>query len=288
MKRKLIKQNKTSYVITLPKKWIVKNNLVGGEVLDLFEKDNNLIIKNLISSRKSICIDFKKIKENKERSTNIILNSIYRNGYDEIIIKLFNEDKFIFEQLLSNNQVNDYELYEIGDGYLKLINFIEYNNLTISKLFEKILFLILDLINNIDTPYDNFNNINKIENYIKIIRRNIPNLFIEKNNSNLNNITDNILFNLIIIVRNLKNIISNNFTVSFDIKNKLSNLFKKTFYDLRFDKISIGEIQNLYSNLEKEILTNSLTILDLYLWELIRNISYASINLNSNNLFLKV
>ncbi len=114
MIRKIIKQGRRAYTITLPKKWVEDNNLEAGEEINLEEIDNNIIIKPTKNNNKKI----KKIKIYLDNSTKenyrSIIGSLYRNEYDEILIKL-KEKKQILELEKAINSIFGLELFLINE-----------------------------------------------------------------------------------------------------------------------------------------------------------------------------
>ncbi|MBW2993525.1 AbrB/MazE/SpoVT family DNA-binding domain-containing protein [Candidatus Woesearchaeota archaeon] len=83
--RKIIAFGKTSYVISIPKTWIKKNNLKKGDMVGLSENENNMIISpgtdktNASYEEKEINLD------NLDRSSIVFaVRSAYRKGYDKV------------------------------------------------------------------------------------------------------------------------------------------------------------------------------------------------------------
>lgn len=84
--RKLISFGKTSYVMSIPKSWVQKNNLKKGDLVALDEKDGNLVLNPKVdisseSHKKKIEIDITGIDR-----TSILysIRSAYKRGFDEI------------------------------------------------------------------------------------------------------------------------------------------------------------------------------------------------------------
>lgn len=87
MIRNIITQGNNAYTLTLPKKWVIENNLVGGEVR-IVENSNGLNIIPLSTSSivvKSTTITLHNDTPETYRS---IIGSLYRHGYDEITLNL--------------------------------------------------------------------------------------------------------------------------------------------------------------------------------------------------------
>jgi len=85
MKRKIIKQGHSTLTITLPSAWVKRFNLSSGKEININEKDNGLFISA------------EKYQENKRAEIDIsnmdvptiwkYLMAVYREGYDEVLIK---------------------------------------------------------------------------------------------------------------------------------------------------------------------------------------------------------
>ena len=85
MKRKVIKQGHNTLTITIPSKWVKNFNLKAGDEIDLIEKDNGLF---LTTEKRT---DFSKTEiDISGLDLPVIwkyLMSVYREGYDEILVK---------------------------------------------------------------------------------------------------------------------------------------------------------------------------------------------------------
>jgi phosphate uptake regulator len=93
MQRKLIRHGPSSLVTSLPSKWIKENNLKKGDIIELSEQKNNIVLKPTLSKekKKSINIEI----DNLDRSTFLkYLIAAYIKGYHEIIIS-FKEGNII-------------------------------------------------------------------------------------------------------------------------------------------------------------------------------------------------
>lgn len=91
MKRKIIKQGNNAYTITLPTKWVKQLNLNPKDELDLIEEGNQLIINAKKNSLKN-SISFN-ISDMPIPLIWKYISTVYREGYDEIIIKFSNPYK---------------------------------------------------------------------------------------------------------------------------------------------------------------------------------------------------
>ena len=89
--RKLISFGKTSFIISVPKSWVLKNDLEKGSLVSLEEKDNNIIISSKTDQKEKeqeeISIDITGI----DRTSIItIIRGLYRRGFDIIKLKFDN------------------------------------------------------------------------------------------------------------------------------------------------------------------------------------------------------
>jgi len=85
MRRKIIKQGHNTLTITLPAEWTKRFNLDAGKEVDLIERDNGLFLsteKNGEGRKTELCINDMDIPTIWK-----YLMSIYREGYDEVLIK---------------------------------------------------------------------------------------------------------------------------------------------------------------------------------------------------------
>ena len=91
MKRKIIKQGHNTLTITLPSDWVKRFNLQGGNEIDLIEKDNGLFLTTeKINSIKKAEFDITGM------DIPVIWKyfmSVYREGYDEILVKFHPDTK---------------------------------------------------------------------------------------------------------------------------------------------------------------------------------------------------
>ena len=84
MQRKLIKQGGGGLTIYLPKKWIDKNHLKPKQLVNVTEKDNQLIVAEKgAQERKNAEIDITNMSRNAFIK---VVTAYYENGYHEIVI----------------------------------------------------------------------------------------------------------------------------------------------------------------------------------------------------------
>lgn len=85
MKRKVIKQGHNTLTVTLPSKWVKNFNVLQGQEIDIFERDNGLFM----TTKKSNSYEKIEIDITGMDIPTIWKNfmSAYREGYDEILVK---------------------------------------------------------------------------------------------------------------------------------------------------------------------------------------------------------
>tara|TARA_Y100000310_G_scaffold345452_1_gene465163 strand:+ start:2798 stop:3688 length:891 start_codon:yes stop_codon:yes gene_type:complete len=111
MQRKLVRQGKTALTVTLPKKWTNFNNLEAGNLVEINEEENKLILCSQESkkTKKSISIELSSGKSNEFRS---IIGGLYRGGYDEIKVR-YNDPNIIQELQKTVNSLFGFEIFDI-------------------------------------------------------------------------------------------------------------------------------------------------------------------------------
>lgn len=89
--RKLISFGKTSYVMSLPKSWVIKNNLKKGDLIGLEEKEGNLMLNPKINDSEDKPQEIEICLDGLDRTSIMyLIRSVYRKGYDIIKIR-FND-----------------------------------------------------------------------------------------------------------------------------------------------------------------------------------------------------
>ncbi|MBW2977328.1 hypothetical protein KY331_00635 [Candidatus Woesearchaeota archaeon] len=90
--RKLISFGKTSFVMSIPKTWIVKNKLQKGDLIGLEEKEGNLLLSpkttNFGQNIEKTELDVTELDPFLFRS----LAAVYKSGYDEVELKFDSPD----------------------------------------------------------------------------------------------------------------------------------------------------------------------------------------------------
>lgn len=143
MRRKLIRQGKHSLTLTLPAKWVQKNNLDEDSEVLLFERNNRLLV-GLEGSANTKPL-FKKtsfdVTNYDERTIRNILNQTYRAGFDSITLyylkeNQLNEIKEITKTLLG------FDVVDVSEKRCVVENIAEPSEDKFDKVLRKIFLLI--------------------------------------------------------------------------------------------------------------------------------------------------
>ena len=109
--RKVINFGKTSYVVSLPKKWITSNNIQKGDVVSLDIGEDTILISPGTESKEkidSIDIDITKLNPMIKRT----IASLYKGGFDEIRIKFNSTEELKDVQKVIKNTCIGFEIVE--------------------------------------------------------------------------------------------------------------------------------------------------------------------------------
>ncbi|MFW6233205.1 MAG: PhoU domain-containing protein [Nanoarchaeota archaeon] len=115
MQRKLVQQGNSTLMVSLPSIWLKNNNLKKGNLIELEEIRNNIII----SSNKSEIKKISKINiSEKDLPIRRILLSLYEQGIDEIDLEFPQELIIEIEKIV--NQLIGYEIIKQEKKYCKI------------------------------------------------------------------------------------------------------------------------------------------------------------------------
>ncbi|MBD3202780.1 AbrB/MazE/SpoVT family DNA-binding domain-containing protein [Candidatus Woesearchaeota archaeon] len=182
MGRKLIELGGGTLVVSLPRKFVKKNNLEKGEEIDIYTKENKLIISpDEVEEKQDYSVDIKEFK----RTGGRYIVSSYRLGFDEIKIR-FSDSDYIrkIPKTLAENTIG-LEIIEQKDNFCRLKNLSETNKELLDKIIKRIWFMTIDFSKDILTHlrknsygelskmYLREKNINKFTNYaLRILSKN--------------------------------------------------------------------------------------------------------------------
>lgn len=264
MMRKIIKQGNGAYTITLPKKWVEENGLDTIKEIELEEKENSILLstKNNISRPKKVQLKLDLYTKENYRS---IIASLYRYGYDEIVIS-YDDKKIISILEKAINSLFGLELFFLEDNKCLIKSIYSSENTDIKMHVIRMVYTIKimgetaqrDLLENDfkskEEIYEMRNNILKQRDLIlRIIKK--QKLFDDKN------------FPYYTIALCLWNVARNYYHMYLnldgkdmeyiDIFKKVNNYFNKSFKSLeKTSTETLLENHKNYENLFKEVTCN--------------------------------
>jgi len=164
MKRKIVKLGNSSYVITLPKEWVKKNNIDSNSKIDLDTFDDNIIIS--LSTQKP---EKEYIINYQEYPLKVLIKkiiSVYLKNYEKIIIrgKRVSENLETIKQILS--KINLLQIYEISEDEIILKDLSDTRDLDILELLKTIEKTINKIFGELTSEEINFKFITELDSNI--------------------------------------------------------------------------------------------------------------------------
>ena len=146
-KRKLILFGSNSFIVSLPKSWIEKNNLSKGDLIQINETDNELIINSSNNNLKkepqliTIHVDNKEI--------NILrteLVSAYLRGYDDITLtgKEINQKIAKLREIVL--KLPGVEIMDLTSTTMRVKNLLNEHSVSIDEIFSRTNNMLLSMI----------------------------------------------------------------------------------------------------------------------------------------------
>jgi antitoxin component of MazEF toxin-antitoxin module len=143
MKRKLIKQGGSGLVAYIPKKWVDEKKLKAGDEIDFIEEADDLIISaKPKEDKKEIDLDF---REEDPLFIKIIINDLYRSGFDRMIISYKTEEQFETVNETVNEYLLGFEITEKRDGKVIIENITLPEEEKQEVLLRRIFFILEDM-----------------------------------------------------------------------------------------------------------------------------------------------
>ena len=136
MGRKLIQHGMSSLTVSLPRKWVQKNNLKKGGEVEVRESGARLIISTQKHhEHKKIDVDI----SNAQPMIRKIIGAAFKSGYDEVNIKFSSFEELKAVQDLMREQFSGFEIISQSKGSIVIknvsqTNFEEFNNV-LRRLF---------------------------------------------------------------------------------------------------------------------------------------------------------
>jgi len=155
--RKLIGFGKSSFVVSLPKKWLVENNLEKGSTIALDINENILTLNPKTNEEKAI--EKKEIDiSNLDSSTILhIIQAAYKKGYDEVTLRFTNREVKDFKTTKSERvqsiisktteRLVGFEIIKQSENLCILKDISSTSSQEFSNVLRRIFLLTKDMIN---------------------------------------------------------------------------------------------------------------------------------------------
>ncbi|MDW7727386.1 MAG: phosphate uptake regulator PhoU [Candidatus Methanoperedens sp.] len=137
--RKVYVSGGSTYVISLPKKWVKKANLKAGDSLVVTEHDGSLLIETSIAEKKSQVKEIKISQLTSSDALERMIIAFYLVGYDTIKIKLDRKDHLPYRE--SIRRVLDYligiEILEDTNDAMTLEIMVDYKRMSTMQILQR-------------------------------------------------------------------------------------------------------------------------------------------------------
>jgi phosphate uptake regulator len=161
--RSLVQHGPATLMVSLPAKWLKKNNLSKGDEINVEEKGEELVLKSQGKKiKKQIELKLTSILESSIRN---VLTNCYRLGYDHITLKFNNKEVLeIIKDIIKNNLIG-FEIIKRGEKECIIENITEPTQDQFENIYSKIILNIEDLYvifeQALDGKYSNFDSSEK-------------------------------------------------------------------------------------------------------------------------------
>ncbi len=137
--RKVYVSGGSTYVISLPKKWVKKTNLKPGDSLVVTEHGSSLLIETSVIEKESQTKEIKISQITSSEALERILIAFYLVGYDTIKIKLDRKDHLAYRE--SIRKILDYligvELVEDTNEAMTLEIMLDYKRMNTMQILQR-------------------------------------------------------------------------------------------------------------------------------------------------------
>jgi phosphate uptake regulator len=137
--RKVYVSGGSTYVISLPKKWVKKTNLKPGDSLVVTEHGDSLLIETSVIEKESQTKEIKISQITSSEALERILIAFYLVGYDTIKIKLDRKDHLAYRE--SIRKILDYligvELVEDTNEAMTLEIMLDYKRMNTMQILQR-------------------------------------------------------------------------------------------------------------------------------------------------------
>lgn len=167
-KTRRIIQQKDSFTVTLPKKWVQENNLQNKDhiIFEEIKGSTNLMISSNNSIEKKSVVNLT-INDETESAIRTMITNAYRTGYDILEIKYINK-KFlkIIKSIVENNLLG-FEIVEESERKCIVENIAEPNAENYNNIFLRILHIISTMFKEDEDVVKLSKNIQKYDNFCR-------------------------------------------------------------------------------------------------------------------------
>ncbi len=138
--RKVYVSGGSTYVLSLPKKWVKKANLKAGDSLVVTEQGSSLLIETSVIEKKPAIKEVKISQLMSSEALERIIIAFYLVGYDTIKIKLDRKDHLPYRK--SIRKILDYligvEIVEDTDDAMTLEIMVDYKRMMTAQILQRI------------------------------------------------------------------------------------------------------------------------------------------------------
>jgi len=138
--RKVYVSGGSTYVISLPKKWVKKANLKAGDSLVVTEQGGSLLIETSVIEKRSSVKEIKISQMISSEALERLLIAFYLVGYDTITIKLDRKDHLPYRK--SIRKILDYligvEIVEDTNDSMTLEVMVDYRRMMTKQILQRI------------------------------------------------------------------------------------------------------------------------------------------------------
>lgn len=137
--RKVYVSGGSTYVISLPKKWVKKTNLKAGDSLVVTEQGSSLLFETSVIEKESRVKEIKISQVPTSEALARIIIANYLVGYDTLKIKLDRKDNLLYRETVRN--ILDYligiEIVEDTDDSIILEIMVDYKRMMTMQLLQR-------------------------------------------------------------------------------------------------------------------------------------------------------
>jgi len=246
--RKIIAFGKSSFIISLPKKWLKNNNLTSGNYVSVIENDTSISIESIEKNKKIKKICNLNVEDLPISAIKKLILSAYVKGAEIIEIKCSNIIKKNSEIKTFISKLNGLNIIESGKDKIIIEDLLDYSKLSINNMIKRceiIIKYIFSILSEVHSKADlqSINERYEEVNSIQYLINRIINLSCNNNEFNID-INNHDKLNFFLILKKFKLILKNCLRTADTIFHySLSDYLDKNFIEY------IKNINNLFSDL---------------------------------------